>query len=325
MGIILLLVFLAYLVGAGIVIGITAKCAKSKKTVWLVALFFVLFPFRRLIFYETLFAWYSRTPLQEIHETVENPESVYWEDNVWPGFDEYGRHWMVKNYLDGVHLKVLALNGDDGRIYLYRADDKTYVGSIPLIEQIQILEEKKAALEEKFRKIYKKEFLSAHAPLRGPEDEKIKRDYIDSHPLHREIEKLKQQIGKLKHRLHEIKKRGERVVFTNKARYNNPDNLPPMRYHVRFDPLPLPWPLRDWLHADRLSIVDNRTGKEIAFSRRYMVHHGFISQISGEQPKFDYKLGDTQPYEFDDKVLFGYGIKSGYDVNRNWKFNTQQN
>jgi len=43
MGIILLLVFLAYLVGAGIVIGITAKCAKSKKTVWLVALFFVLF------------------------------------------------------------------------------------------------------------------------------------------------------------------------------------------------------------------------------------------------------------------------------------------
>lgn len=64
---------------------------------------------------------------------MESPISVYWEDNVWPGFDEYGRHWMVKNYLDGKHLKVLALNGEDGRIYLYRANKKTFADSNKLL------------------------------------------------------------------------------------------------------------------------------------------------------------------------------------------------
>ena len=103
MGIILCLVFLGYLILAAMVIGITAKFAKSKKTVWLMVVFFVLFPFRRLIFYQTLFFFYSRTPLQEFHEIVESPISVYWEDNVWPGFDERSRVCMVKTYLDGKH------------------------------------------------------------------------------------------------------------------------------------------------------------------------------------------------------------------------------
>lgn len=36
---------------------------------------------------------------------------------------------MVEQYLDEVHLKTLALNGEDGKIYLYRADGETFAES----------------------------------------------------------------------------------------------------------------------------------------------------------------------------------------------------
>ncbi len=52
--------------------------------------------------------------------------------------------------------------------------------------------------------------------------------------------------------------------------------------------------------------------KEIAFSRRYMAYSWtcFLYGSGTPPPSFDYKLGDIQPYELDDKVLFGYtGLK----------------
>ena len=43
---------------------------------------------------------------------IEKPISIYWEDNVYPGFNKEDRELMIINYLDGVHLKTMALNGD---------------------------------------------------------------------------------------------------------------------------------------------------------------------------------------------------------------------
>jgi hypothetical protein len=60
-------------------------------------------------------------PKTFIKETVSFPESIYWEDNVYPGFDEKDRLLMIRNYLDGVHLKTMALNAPDGAIYLFTA------------------------------------------------------------------------------------------------------------------------------------------------------------------------------------------------------------
>ncbi|MBN2426896.1 MAG: hypothetical protein JXK94_01010 [Deltaproteobacteria bacterium] len=62
-------------------------------------------------------------PKTFIKKTVELPESIYWEDNIYPGFDEKDRLLMIRNYLDGVHLKTMALNSPDGTIYLYTATD----------------------------------------------------------------------------------------------------------------------------------------------------------------------------------------------------------
>jgi len=65
-------------------------------------------------------------PKTFIKQTVEYPESIYWEDNIYPGFDEQDRLLMIRNYLDGIHLKTMALNGPDGAIYLYTATEEDW-------------------------------------------------------------------------------------------------------------------------------------------------------------------------------------------------------
>lgn len=62
-------------------------------------------------------------PKTFIKKTVEHPESIYWEDNIYPGFDEKDRLLMIRNYLDGIHLKTMALNAPDGTIYVYTATE----------------------------------------------------------------------------------------------------------------------------------------------------------------------------------------------------------
>jgi len=65
-------------------------------------------------------------PKTFIKKTVEYPESIYWEDNIYPGFDEQDRVLMIRNYLDGLHLKTMALNGPDGTIHVFTATDKDW-------------------------------------------------------------------------------------------------------------------------------------------------------------------------------------------------------
>lgn len=65
-------------------------------------------------------------PKTFINKTVENPISIYWEDNVYPGFTKEDRELMIINYLNGKNLKTMALNGDDGKIYVYSANENDY-------------------------------------------------------------------------------------------------------------------------------------------------------------------------------------------------------
>lgn len=60
-------------------------------------------------------------PKTFINKTVEFPESIYWEDNIYPGYDEKDRILMIRNYLDGVHVKEMAVNAPDGTIYWFSA------------------------------------------------------------------------------------------------------------------------------------------------------------------------------------------------------------
>ena len=62
-------------------------------------------------------------PKTKIIKKVEYPISIYWEDNVYPGFSKQDRELMIINYLDGVHLKTMALNGPENKkVYVYHLD-----------------------------------------------------------------------------------------------------------------------------------------------------------------------------------------------------------
>ncbi len=105
------------------------------------------------------------SPKTYISKKVEFPESIYWEDNIYPGFDERDRILMIRNYLDGVHLKTMALNGPNGKIFVYSATAEDWQKSRK-IEVDERPEEYFAALEAETQNITKREkiFTSRNMP-----------------------------------------------------------------------------------------------------------------------------------------------------------------
>lgn len=101
----------------------------------IVLVFLILLPTYDIIITNALGAYYCNAepnPKTFIKEKVEYPESIYWEDNIFRGFDAEDRKLMIVNYLDGVHLKTMALNGDDGKVYVYEANSSTWEKLKPL-------------------------------------------------------------------------------------------------------------------------------------------------------------------------------------------------
>jgi hypothetical protein len=141
--------FLVYLLFAVLFTFFYYKGRAGKKKIRALVFFALLLvvPFSDLVLQfffiqvRTLFS----PPLQQVSQRVEYPGSVYWEDKVWPGFDEFGRNWMVQNYLDGKHLQLLAMNGDDGMIYLYKYKQEGFEryksrDSLPPLDYYVVLE-----------------------------------------------------------------------------------------------------------------------------------------------------------------------------------------
>ncbi|MBU2430224.1 MAG: hypothetical protein KKH99_05980, partial [Proteobacteria bacterium] len=267
MGIALAVYWFGYLVLALIVFLIIAKILtvlKFKYTgliLLLVALIMILYPFRRAIFYKTVFYFYERSPLQEIHETVENPVSVYWEDNVWPGWDELSRQRMVEQFLDGIHLKALALNGDDGKIYLYRADTDSF-------------RESKKIWPEYFKvnQIWIAARIKAKTILKNGENTQ---DHWNETSAKERVFSKTQPKGYFEQKQVEIKR-----IMDNGAIYQSRADLPEMHYRVELNFLPKSLLVNNKhkiIHADRISIIDVKKNKEIAYSTRYMAYGGFLN------------------------------------------------
>lgn len=78
-------------------------------------------------------------PKTLIKKKVEYPLSIYLEDNVYSEFSAEDRKLMIMNYLDGKHLKKMALNGDDGKIYVYEVNASVW-------EQLKPLEQEKGQI-----------------------------------------------------------------------------------------------------------------------------------------------------------------------------------
>lgn len=106
------------------ILGVASKTKSVKATLF--NLFIVILIPAHDMIPTNILAWYhckfDAAPQTFVKKRVEYPMSIYWENNVYSGFNAEERKLMITNYLDGIHLKTMALNGDDGKVYVYHLD-----------------------------------------------------------------------------------------------------------------------------------------------------------------------------------------------------------
>ena len=216
-----------------------------------------------VILSHTLGAYYCAqepNPKTYIKHTVEEPISIYWEDNVYSGFDEADSKLMVANYLDGVHLQTMALNTPDGKvkIYSYTNIPQSYIDLVK--EGYAVSKEwtvRKAASSKAFGEAYD----SQHS--------KYKEGYSrDSSPL-KELSSAFREIDAKKSALTkqiETAKAQLTLVITETTK----EKMPMMNYTVKTNEVHLSDLAQKVLYSDEVNITDNRTKEVIAYNRRIM-------------------------------------------------------
>jgi Methyl-accepting chemotaxis protein len=293
-GLLLLAVCCIYLiVVVPLVVWLIGLATGSRKAKWLSLSVLLTVPFWYWWFFAVLFMVIPPDPLQEIHQTVSSPESVYWQDDVWPGFDDSARAVMVWHYLDGVHLKVLAVNGDDGKVYLYQADEATFA-------EVKRLG---PALTQKNKEIRAKvdEIDTEVRRVGNTDQEVLKLLSKRRRELDREREKSPEQVAYV-NAVNET----QQGILDRVEVFDSAAQLPPMRYRVHFEQVSQ-WGRKIGIfHADRISIIETASNKVIAWSQRYMPVTPQWLLVKAPPQYWNGGPGDRYPYQFDDDVLFTY-------------------
>lgn len=206
-----------------------------------------------VILSNTLGAYYCAqepNPKTFIKHTVEEPISIYWEDNVYPGFDEVDSKLMVANYLDGVHLQTMALNTPDGkvRVYSYANIPQSYIDLFKESEEV------------------KREMMVKQKVFNQARNHKKLEDYPPDFNQIRDVylkvmdknEALTKQIESARSKLN--------LIITETTR----DAMPQMNYTVKTDEVYLSDLARKVLYSDEVKITNNHTKEVIAYDRRIM-------------------------------------------------------
>lgn len=207
-----------------------------------------------VILSNTLGAYYCAqepNPKTYIKHTVEEPISIYWEDNIYSGFDDKDAELMVKNYLDGVHLQTMALNTPDGkvRVYSYANIPQSYVDLVKEgYEVTKETQEKRVLFEDSWKKYKAKDWTKAEFDVVAKEW-----GLFDN-----KREALTKQIEAEKAKLN--------LVITETTR----DQMPGMNYTVKTDEVYLSDLAQKVIYSDEVKIIDNRTKEVIAYNRRIM-------------------------------------------------------
>jgi len=214
----------------------------------LILAIFILIPTYDIIITNVLGGYYClTTPDTFINKTVKYPESIYWEDNVYPGFNEEDRELMIKNYLDGVHLTKMALNGDDGKIYIYTR-------KIPKEKYDEI---------DKQLKIASKTYIQLNTKFKQPNL------LEENKPLWLELRDKKIEAKKI---VNEMEKQRDQLIedYPVKEKVFTKQSMPKLNYTVTFNEVNLNFFSRNFLYLDITKITDNITGKVIAQNQRIM-------------------------------------------------------
>lgn len=216
-----------------------------------------------VILSNTLGAYYCAqepNPKTYIKHTVEEPISIYWEDNIYPGFNDEECKGMVANYLDGVRLKTMALNTPDGkvRVYSYANIPQSYIDLVKegysvskewTVRKVASSKAFEAAYDSKYGK-YKEGYSRDSTPLK------------EFSAAFREIDAKKSALTKQI----ETEKAKLDLIITETTR----DQMPMMNYTIKTDEVHLSDTARKVLFSDEMTITDNRTHEVIAYNRRIM-------------------------------------------------------
>lgn len=213
-----------------------------------------------VILSNTLGAYYCAqepNPKTYIKHTVEEPISIYWEDNVYPGFDEAECSGMVANYLDGVRLKTMALNTPEGkvRVYSYANVPQSYIDLVKAgYAAKKDWQDKDKIHQDAFKKMYDK----SNHKIRDEFSDEWKEITTKSGDAYRKNNAITKQIEAEKAKLD--------LVITETTR----DAIPQMNFTVKTDEVHLSDLARKVLFSDEMTITDNRTREVIAYNRRIM-------------------------------------------------------
>ncbi|MDP2079072.1 MAG: hypothetical protein Q8J85_13600 [Sulfuricurvum sp.] len=213
-----------------------------------------------VILSNTLGAYYCAqepNPKTYIKHTVEEPISIYWEDNIYPGFDDRDAELMVKNYLDGVHLQMMALNAPDGkvRVYSYTNVPQSYVDLVKEgYEAKKDWQKKNQIHQEAFKKMYDK---SSHK-IRDEFAEEWKVISTQSGDAFRKDQTLTKQIEAEKSQLD--------LVITETTK----QQMFQTNYTVKTEEVHLSDLAQKVIYSDEVKITDNRSKEVVAYNRRIM-------------------------------------------------------
>jgi hypothetical protein len=131
MGMIMIVLWMLYILPAVGIYKLTKRYSTNRWIHRSVLAILILIPTYDIILTNILGGYYClTTPSTYVNKKVEYPLSIYWNSSVTSGLNQDGRKLMIINYLDGIHLKKMALNGDDGKVYVYHLDK-------PMLEEIK--------------------------------------------------------------------------------------------------------------------------------------------------------------------------------------------
>jgi len=255
-----------------------------------------------VILSNTLGAYYCAqepNPKTYIKHTVEEPISIYWEDNIYPGFDDADAELMVKNYLDGVHLQTMALNTPDGKVKVYRYKElpQSYIDLVREgYEATKESQTKRNIVRESVKKVRSGD---------------LKKSYYDS----AEFDKITKEAAEADNRRSALTQQIEAekseldLIITETTR----EKMPQMNYTVKSDIVPLSDLAKKVIYGDEIQIIENATQEVIAYNRRIMQLYSasiFPDAAGGRRFYPEPLCGSSNTEFYDEKVFISIAPKN---------------
>ena len=252
MGMIILLFYvIPYLAVSTVVMVIAIKCTKRIWIRGIVAAVLFLIPTYDIIITNILGAYYCATaPKAFIKETVEYPQSIYFEDSIQP-FTENDINNTIRHYLDGVHLKRVAFNLSGKDVVIYWLDEVS--------EQYQYF----LNLNHTYKKAREDEENTRKDMYKKLNNGIIKRQ-SEEHGMYVKAINLKEQKSEeLSKERYEVWQKLIRKAITTK------DKMPNLNYSYYINEIKLDKFVAKFLYAFEIKSINNKTNEMVGFDIHY--------------------------------------------------------